>query len=72
MSALTMTELRDRATVSVPEAGSLLGLSRNSAYAAANRGDIPTISIGGRKVVPAARLLVLLEGTDDRSSSASA
>ena len=34
--------------VSVPEAGRLLGLGRNSAYEAAAKGDIPTIRIGGR------------------------
>lgn len=34
-------------TISVPEAGQrYFGLSRNAAYAAAERGDIPTIKIG--------------------------
>lgn len=39
-------------TYSVPVAGALLGLSRNSAYEAAQRGDIPTFWIGGRLLVP--------------------
>ena len=30
-------------TMSVPEAGKKLGISRDSAYAAAERGEIPTI-----------------------------
>ncbi len=34
-------------TISVPEAGRIyFGLSRNGAYAAVRRGDIPTISVG--------------------------
>ena len=31
-----------------PDAGNLLGLSRGATYQAAQRGDIPTIRIGGR------------------------
>lgn len=62
---MTMTELRNRATLTLPEAGELLGLSRNSSYQAAGRGEIPTIRIGRRLLVPAARLVALLEGTDD-------
>jgi len=37
-----------RRTMSVPDAGKLLGLSRNSAYEAARRGELPTLRIGGR------------------------
>ncbi|WMT71073.1 helix-turn-helix domain-containing protein [Bradyrhizobium sp. Ash2021] len=36
----------------VPEAGAILGLTRNGAYAAAKRGDIPTIRIGKLLRVP--------------------
>lgn len=39
-------------TYSVPVAGALLGLSRNSAYTAAQKGEIPTIRIGGKLLVP--------------------
>jgi hypothetical protein len=40
-------------TISVPEAGkSYFGLSRNAAYAAAKRGDLPTIKIGKLLRVP--------------------
>ena len=40
-------------TLSVPEAGRrYFGLSRNGSYAAADRGDIPTISIGKLRRVP--------------------
>jgi hypothetical protein len=40
-------------TLSVPEAGArYFGLSRNGAYAAAERGDIPTIKVGRLLRVP--------------------
>ena len=47
-------------TISVADAGRLLGISRTSAYTAAKAGDIPTIKIGGRILVPTARLRELL------------
>ncbi len=43
-----------RKTMTVPEAGEELGIGRNSAYAAAKRGEIPTIRIGSRILVPCA------------------
>jgi len=42
----------DRLVYSVPEAGRLLGLSRNAAYEAAKRGEIPTLRIGRLLLVP--------------------
>ncbi len=42
----------DRLVYSVCEAGRLLGLGRNAAYQAARRGDIPTIRVGRRVLVP--------------------
>jgi hypothetical protein len=37
-------------TMSVPEAGArYFGLGRNASYAAARRGDIPTVDIGSRR-----------------------
>lgn len=41
-----------RKTISVEEAGRRLGISRNSAYEAAKRGEIPTIRIGRLVLVP--------------------
>ncbi len=38
--------------ISIPEAGKLVGLGRSAAYAAARRGEIPTVPIGARFVVP--------------------
>ena len=46
----------ERLTCTVPEAGEMLGIGRTLAYEAANRGEIPTVSIGGRLVVPLATL----------------
>jgi hypothetical protein len=43
---------QDRLVYEVPEAGAKLGLGRNASYAAAKRGDIPTIKIGRLLRVP--------------------
>jgi excisionase family DNA binding protein len=51
---------------SVPEAGRLLGLSRNGSYEAAKRGDIPTIRIGRLLLVPKAPFHRLIERDDNR------
>jgi excisionase family DNA binding protein len=48
------------ATISVEEAGKLLGLSRSSAYRAAARGQLPTLVFGRRLLVPTAHLLEML------------
>ena len=54
---MTLTEALSRATVSVPEAGKLFyDLGRNASYDAAKRGDIPTVTIGGKVRVPVAPL----------------
>jgi hypothetical protein len=48
-----MDAIRGRLTLSVPEAGSLIyGIGRDAAYAAANRGDIPTLTVGRSLRVP--------------------
>jgi excisionase family DNA binding protein len=51
-------------TVSVPEAARILGIGRNTAYVAARRGDLPTVRIGGRIVVPVHRLVELLDSAE--------
>ena len=48
-------------TLSVPEAGrEYFDLGRNASYAAAARGEIPTIKIGSRLRVPVVRLEQML------------
>lgn len=56
----------------VREAGKMVGLSPNSAYAAAKSGEIPTVRIGGIMIVPRALWLKKLgitshadDGADD-------
>jgi excisionase family DNA binding protein len=48
------------AVVTIEEAGRFLGLSRSAAYRAAARGEIPTILIGRRLLVPTAKLLAMV------------
>jgi len=53
-------------TTTVPVAGEILGLSRNKAYEAASRGEIPTLKFGKRIVVPTMllRRMLGLEAVD--------
>lgn len=58
---MTLEEALKRPTISVPDAGKLFfGLARNGAYEAARKGDIETIKVGGRIVVPVAPLAARL------------
>lgn len=56
-------------TVTVERAAGVLGISRGSAYEAARRGDIPTLRLGRRLLVPSAALLRLV-GFDPTAPSA--
>ena len=55
------TETITRRTFTVEEAGQILGLGRNTAYALAKSGRLPTIRLGRRLLVPKAALDRLLE-----------
>jgi predicted DNA-binding transcriptional regulator AlpA len=44
-----------------PEVGKALGLGRAETYAAVARGDIPSLRIGGRLIVPTAAVRRLLQ-----------
>ena len=46
--------------INVEDAARLLGISRGLAYEAARRGELPTIRLGRRLLVPRARLLELV------------
>jgi len=50
-----------RRTITIEEAASQLGLSRNAAYDAAKRGDLPTIRMGRRLLVPRVAFEALLD-----------
>ena len=54
-------EIDARLVYRVPEAGALLGLSRNASYEAAKRGDFPTIKLGKLIRVPKAAFHRLLD-----------
>jgi excisionase family DNA binding protein len=58
--------LRNKLTVTVPEAAALLGISRALAYELVAREEIPAIRLGHRIVVPTHRLLELV--FDERSN----
>jgi excisionase family DNA binding protein len=49
-------------TMSVDEAARLLGIGRGLAYEAVRSGEIPSIRLGRRVLIPRSRLLELVEG----------
>jgi hypothetical protein len=61
----------DRPTVPLwPDAGQALGIGRSASYEAARRGEIPTIRLGARVVVPTAALRRMLLLDDPKGSDA--
>ena len=52
----------EKLVYTVEEAGALLGLGRSGAYDAVRRGDLPTIRIGRRILVPKEALERMLSG----------
>ena len=61
MSPVTLPEPGDwPATMTVSEAARIIGISRSAGYRAAHKGEIPTVRIGGRLLVPTAKLRELL------------
>ena len=56
----TVDQAPEPATMSIPAAAELLGISRSAGYRAVASGQIPTIRIGRRLLVPTARLYRLL------------
>ena len=62
------TEPRDKLIYTVEETRALLGLSRTLVYEAIRRGEIPSIRVGRRILIPRAALERLLESGVDRST----
>ena len=56
----TWSQPAERQTLTVEEAARVLGISRSSAYEAVRRGELPTVKIGRRYVVPRVALERLL------------
>ena len=66
--AIPLTEIyMDKKTLSIPEAGKALGIGRSAAYEAARTGQLPTIRIGKRILVPVVALERMLRECADRS-----
>ena len=68
---MTTSEVRrilDQPTCSVEEFGKIVGLSKNPAYEAVKRGDVPSVRFGGRIRVITAPLKATL-GMADQSCS---
>lgn len=58
-------------TITVPEAGKeYFGLSRNASYAAAERGEIPTIKIGRLKRVPVRAMEEMMNAPSRKTEAA--
>jgi excisionase family DNA binding protein len=53
-----------KTTLKVPEAAVVIGIGRSAAYEAVRAGQIPSIRIGRRVLVPVSALRALLEGSD--------
>ena len=65
----TSAPFPERLTLTVEEAAATLGISRAFAYEAVRRGDIPSIRIGRRILVPQAALDRLLSTPDSPSAA---
>ncbi len=62
----------DNATLTVDETAKALGISRNSAYEGVRTGEIPSIRIGRRILVPRLALDRLLENAGQLGGGAEA
>lgn len=60
LTPATEALLFDRVSITVTEAADVLGIARNSAFAAARNGEIPVIRVGHRLLVPTAKLRGML------------
>ena len=58
----------DTLTMTVEEAGKLLGIDRSSAYGAIRRGELPFLKIGRRILVPRSALLRKIEDLQQDSN----
>jgi len=57
---VTAAELLDKAALTVPEMGAVLGIGRNAAYQLVREGRVRSLRIGRRIVVPASAIRELL------------
>lgn len=59
-----------RAAYSVAETAQMLGLCEASIYRAMNRGDIASVLVGGRRIIPATTIDQLLKPHSDSAKAA--
>lgn len=59
-SSMLVPDPYERPTLTVEETAEILGVSRGAAYKAAQSGEIPTLRIGRRILIPTAKLLDML------------
>jgi len=57
-----------RLTLTVTEAAQMLGISRGTAYEATRTGELPTVRMGRRRLVPVTALQKLLNKPSDALS----
>lgn len=60
---------RERETLSVIEAGRILGLGKDKAYEAVRCGEIPSLTFGKKTVVPRKALERMLEGGSNATAA---
>lgn len=61
MTAIAIPDLTTMPPLlTVPQTAELLGISRSAAYRAVARGEIPSVRIGRRLLVPTAKLYAML------------
>ena len=63
----SMKDEQERQTYTIEEVAVILGIDRNSCYKAVARGDIPSIRVGFRILVPRTSLVKLLDATPKKS-----
>lgn len=74
-TTVRLEDLEGRATINIwPELASLLGCGRDAAYIAVRSGQIPSIAVGARRLIPVGALLRTLgfeqqEGADATTTS---
>ena len=62
LTSILPDRFADRTTLTIEEAGAVLGISRGSAYQAAKERTLPTVKIGRRLLVPRVALERMLAG----------
>lgn len=67
--AIAMVEHGERLAVSVDEVARLMGISRDLAYDLVARGELPSLRLGRRIVIPRVQLELVLRGEESAAAS---